>query len=557
MKISTYTPVGSASITLPTGRASASTNVNAYGGKTDLSPIDNVMKFATKIQEDKDAQSAFEAMNDYNQQMNDLLYNKDGGLMHLEGSAAQNVGLTYAAAEKKIREDVLSKHKVMMRGADVALNNSLERLNLNNGRNVMLHETKQFEVAKVNTLNSNIDTASKAAQSNYSDYENVKTQADMVAMQARETFKYKGEDVAEKEAKKAQAAIYKSAMGTALQQENFGSFEELLLQGGDYLDAQELNKYKQIAFVKQRSKFESEMAEKALAASGGDMRAAEKWLKEQEGFYSDHNTGKMSDESVARVLREMGGLITEQKRVARGQSRATYAAGTSAIDDMLENGVSFQDALKWARANDTKGTGRLEKLVRSRYKAAGNEGAYYDPRTMRQLLREGTFSDEFDVEDWVAYQGFSDKERKEALKEFNNYYERKGPEWGINWKAIAKDYGYSKMSGLQQAEFDYAIDMAKSELVMSERYGEQDRNINDYDARAAIAKALEKETYHKGGMFGGDERSISKAKLRKLGVNNLWYDEDEDRVIVDRGGTVENMSQEEWEEFAGGALEEE
>ena len=556
MKISTYTPVASASITLPSGHAAASANINAYGGKTDTSALDNLMKFATKIQEDKDAQSAFNAMNDYNEQMNNLLYNKENGLMHLEGSAAENVGQTYAEAEKKIREKVLGDHKVMMRGANVALNNSLERLNVNNGRNVMLHETKQFEVAKVNNLNKNIDTASKAAQSNYSDYENVRTQADMVAMQARETFKYKGEEAAEAEAKKAQANIYKAAMGTALQQENFGSFEELLLQGGEYLDAQDLSKYKQVAFVKQRSKFESEMAQKALAVSGGDMKAAEAWLKEQEGFYSDHNTGKMSEESVSRVLREMGGLITEQRRVARGQSRAAYSAGTSAIDQMLEEGVSFQDAIRWARANDN-GSGKLEKLVRSRYKSAGNEGSYYDARTFREMLRQGNFKEEWEVEDWVAYQGFADKERKLALKEFDNYSNRKGAEFGINWKAIKDDYGYGKMSGRQQIEFDYAIERAKRNLIMGERYGKFDeRDVNDFDGYNAVEEALEKKVYHEGGFFGGENKTISNAKLSKLGVDNLWYDEENDRVIVDKNGTVENMSQEDFKDFAGSILNE-
>lgn len=557
MKISTYTPVASTSITLPGAHISKSANINAYGGKTDTSPLDNLMKFATKIQEDRDAQSAFNAMNDYNKQMNDLLYNKENGLMHLQGSAAENVGQTYADAEKRIREDVLSRHKVMMRGANVALNNSLERLHIGNGKTVMNHEFKQFEVAKVNNLNNNIDTASKLVQNNYSDYENVKNQADMVAMQARETYKYQGQEMAEEAAKKAQASIYKAAMGTALQQENFGSFEELLKQGGSFLDAQELAKYKQVAFVKQRSKFESDMAQKALAVSGGDLKAAEAWLKEQDGFYSDDNKGKMSDESVARVLREMGGYITESKRVARGRSRAAYSAGTSAIDEMLENGTSFQDAIAWARANDTKGTGRLERLVRARYKAAGNEGSYFDARTFRNILRQGAFGDEWEVEEWVAHQGFSDKERKAALKEYDNYYNRKGVEFGVNWNAIKSQHDYNKMSGAEKIEFDYAIEKAKSKLVLAERYGDKDREINDYDAMDAVDSALEKKVYHKeSGLINDETKSISEAKLSKLGINNLWYDEDEDRVIVDRNGTVENWSQEEFKEYAGSMLDE-
>ena len=41
--------------------------------------------------------------------------------------------------------------------------------------------------------------------------------------------------------------------------------------------------------------------------------------------------------------------------------------------------------------------------------------------------------------------------------------------------AIKKDYGYNKMSGRQQIEFDYAIERAKRKLIMGERYGEYDK----------------------------------------------------------------------------------
>lgn len=284
MKISTYNPVGGTSITLPTGRASASANVNAYGGKTDLSPIDNVMKFATKIQEDKDAQSAFNAMNDYNEQVNNLLYNNENGLMHLQGSAAENMGLTYAAAEKKIREDVLSKHKVMMRGANVALNNSLEKIATGNSRAIMQYEFKQSEVAKDITLANSEQSFSMSAQKMFRDVESVGAYADLYAMQAGERYKFSGDEVVEAQMRKAKGKIYKAALSEALAKEDFNSYHKLLKEGNSFLEAGDRANFDKISYTKQRNSFERNIAQEAFSMFGRDKKAAYKYIEQHQGY---------------------------------------------------------------------------------------------------------------------------------------------------------------------------------------------------------------------------------------------------------------------------------
>ena len=302
MKISTYTPVASASITLPSGHATASANINAYGGKTDTSALDNLMKFATKIQEDKDAQSAFNAMNDYNEQMNNLLYNKENGLMHLQGSAAENVGQTYAEAEKKIRDKVLSDHKVVMRGANVALNNSLEKINIGNGKSIMQHEFKQGEVAKDITLANGKQAFSAMAQKQYSSVENVSAYADLYAMQAGERHKYSGDEIVQAEMRKARGDIYKSALSEALAKEDFNAYNNLLKEANPFLDANDRANFDKISNTKQKNMFERNIAQEAFNMFGSDKKAAYEYIK-------SHNVGSRKTSSNVDKVRALIGKI--------------------------------------------------------------------------------------------------------------------------------------------------------------------------------------------------------------------------------------------------------
>ena len=251
MKISTYTPVGSASITLPTGRASASTNVNAYGGKTDLSPIDNVMKFALKVQEDNDKRHILEGMDKYQQGLNDMLYNETNGYMHNKMDAAEGNMADFTAREEALRKQILGDSHVVLGPNRAAFEHSMKQASRNSYEKVRANEYSQMEAKNDFHFNNILNGAILEAQEGGADA--VASAKDKITIGADLAYGGKGVDVL---AKNTQAALQKfsaAVMQDRIAKNDFVGASDFYTQYKDYMTPEQRTNFNKLSTSKQTS----------------------------------------------------------------------------------------------------------------------------------------------------------------------------------------------------------------------------------------------------------------------------------------------------------------
>lgn len=137
--------------------------VNQSGTNAFAKALDDASKTWLEIDKQKDYVNATNAINEFNQKVSDLKYNKDNGLMYQKGMNAQNILPTYLEETRKLQNDIASKYNLRTTDATNAFNKAVEASKTNDLDGISRYMRGQYEDAlsvatqnQINSLNNNI-----------------------------------------------------------------------------------------------------------------------------------------------------------------------------------------------------------------------------------------------------------------------------------------------------------------------------------------------------------------------------------------------------------------
>lgn len=137
--------------------------VNQSGTNAFAKALDDASKTWLEIDKQKDYVNATNAINEFNQKVSDLKYNKDNGLMYQKGMNAQNILPTYLEETRKLQNDIASKYNLRTTDATNAFNKAVEASKTNDLDGISRYMRGQYEDAlsvatqnQINNLNNNI-----------------------------------------------------------------------------------------------------------------------------------------------------------------------------------------------------------------------------------------------------------------------------------------------------------------------------------------------------------------------------------------------------------------
>lgn len=137
--------------------------VNQSGTNAFAKALDDASKTWLEIDKQKDYVNATNAINEFNQKVSDLKYNKDNGLMYQKGMNAQNILPTYLEETRKLQNDIVSKYNLRTTDATNAFNKAVEASKTNDLDGISRYMRGQYEDAlsvatqnQINNLNNNI-----------------------------------------------------------------------------------------------------------------------------------------------------------------------------------------------------------------------------------------------------------------------------------------------------------------------------------------------------------------------------------------------------------------
>lgn len=137
--------------------------VNQSGTNAFAKALDDASKTWLEIDKQKDYVNATNAINEFNQKVSDLKYNKDNGLMYQKGMNAQSILPTYLEETRKIQGDIAAKYNLRTTDATNAFNKAVEASKTNDLDGISRYMRGQYEDAlsvatqnQINNLNNNI-----------------------------------------------------------------------------------------------------------------------------------------------------------------------------------------------------------------------------------------------------------------------------------------------------------------------------------------------------------------------------------------------------------------
>lgn len=137
--------------------------VNQSGTNAFAKALDDASKTWLEIDKQKDYVNATNAINEFNQKVSDLKYNKDNGLMYQKGMNAQSILPTYLEETRKLQNDIVAKYNLRTTDATNAFNKAVEASKTNDLDGISRYMRGQYEDAlsvatqnQINNLNNNI-----------------------------------------------------------------------------------------------------------------------------------------------------------------------------------------------------------------------------------------------------------------------------------------------------------------------------------------------------------------------------------------------------------------
>lgn len=137
--------------------------VNQNGINTFAKALDDASKTWLEIDKQKDYINATNAINEFNQKVTELKFDKDKGLMYQKGMNAQGILPTYLESTQKFQSELAAKYNLRTTDAVNAFNKAVETSKTNDLDGISRYMRGQYEDAlstatqnQINNLNNNL-----------------------------------------------------------------------------------------------------------------------------------------------------------------------------------------------------------------------------------------------------------------------------------------------------------------------------------------------------------------------------------------------------------------
>lgn len=155
------------------GGVNASSNTMAYGANQEgLSSLSKAMQglgnTMLQIQQQKETTNVVNAINEYNNAMNDWANNPDYGALNQKGENALSIPMDYQTKEAEVRRQISDKYKFRFQDSLNAFNKAVDSDRTNTINTINKYVRGQFEDSAMKTLDMNIQNIANNAVVNAS-----------------------------------------------------------------------------------------------------------------------------------------------------------------------------------------------------------------------------------------------------------------------------------------------------------------------------------------------------------------------------------------------------
>lgn len=542
MKITGYNP------TITTGGAvnaqvSASTDVNAYGGKGNgykavSAALGKVQQAYEKVSEEEDKRKLMSAMDTYNKGRYDILYNDENGVMNTKLEGAAGSVDSYIERENKLRKEIMGNLKFRTDKYKLAFQDMINKSAEQGFQLVDRHQYKELEAQQDVTLNNNLDNAIMMAQKNYNDAEVLEKGVSDIKLLVSARYGDRGEQFVEQVTKNAAAKLGKSVVEEAIMRGDYDIAEKNL----KYFDAVFTPEVRDVLeknlFIKQENESNISLAQSLVNQYGEDIGAIVSELQNTTAFGTDR---LMNLAEQRRVLNIAQNINNTNKAIKRANIDKVFNNGMATLKEKRQQGEikTYVDAMNWASQQAGTDNDQLEALQLAvnisydRGKKSGFQGLNAtDLKTVDEMLRNGAFENEIDYLSYIQKIGGDSDDLTKAQKNYKDFALGTG-DYAYKWNEIKKMVmGKTNLTGAEEAMYKGATIMAGADIakfITTEK-----RQPLDTEVVEMVQKNMGKAYIgrYNLGITGWDRLEASNAELALAGIRSA-VQQGEDLYRVD------------------------
>lgn len=304
MKIAGY----QGSVNLGTGGGATvkvSSDLNAYGsGGKGLAAIAGAAnKWAVAVeaqQEDEDKQSILNAMDIFNKSRYNIMYNDESGLMNTKLEGTAGASSSYTEQINKARQDVLSNTKLHSKKNQLALDHLMYQSAQQGFQTVDQYEQKQREAVTDLRYDNNIQNSCEFVQKNWNNPQALQDEIIRTQLLTSAIYGKRGAEFIESKSRANIGQVVASAVGASITNEDYSTMRNIMDKYGSYLTANQRAAFEKVAYDKESSAFERNIANDLYAKYGDNEEAVRKALEGMKGF-SGSESGNEFDNLVAAI----------------------------------------------------------------------------------------------------------------------------------------------------------------------------------------------------------------------------------------------------------------
>lgn len=539
MKITGYNPI------ITTGGAvnaqvSASTDVNAYGGKGNgykavSTALGKVQQAYEKVSEEEDKRKLMSAMDTYNKGRYDILYNDENGVMNTKLEGAAGSVDSYIERENKLRKEIMGNLKFRTDKYKLAFQDMINKSAEQGFQLVDRHQYKELEAQQDVTLNNNLDNAIMMAQKNYNDADVLEKGVSDIKLLVSARYGDRGEQFVEQVTKNAAAKLGKSVVEEAIMRGDYDIAEKNL----KYFDAVFTPEVRDVLeknlFVKQENESNISLAQSLVNQYGGDIGAIVSELQNTTAFGTDR---LMNLAEQRRVLNIAQNINNTNKAIKRANIDKVFNNGMATLKEKRQQGEikTYVDAMNWASQQAGTDNDQLEALQLAvnisydRGKKSGFQGLNAtELKTVDEMLRNGAFENEIDYLSYIQKIGGDSDDLTKAQKNYKDFALGTG-DYAYKWNKIKKMVmGKTNLTGAEEAMYQGATIMAGADIakfITTEK-----RQPLDIEVIEMVQKNMGKAYIgrYNLGITGWDRLEASNAELALAGIRSAvqqgedWY----------------------------------
>ena len=271
-----------------------SSDLNAYGsGGKGLAAIAGAAnKWAVAVeaqQEDEDKQSILNAMDIFNKSRYNIMYNDESGLMNTKLEGTAGAGASYTEQINKARQDVLSNTKLHSKKNQLALDHLMYQSAQQGFQTVDQYEQKQKEAVTDLRYDNNIQNSCEFVQKNWNNPQALQDEIIRTQLLTSAIYGKRGAEFIESKSRANIGQVVASAVGASITNEDYSTMRNIMDKYGSYLTANQRAAFEKVAYDKESSAFERNIANDLYAKYGDNEEAVRKALEGMKGFSEGGN----------------------------------------------------------------------------------------------------------------------------------------------------------------------------------------------------------------------------------------------------------------------------